>query len=480
MSLKKHLYNYTSYRLKKSDLLELWKDIKESIAGSDKDFTNIPLRKSILLLSIPMVLETLMESIFAITDIFFVSKLGPDAIATVGLTESMLTMIYAVGMGLSMATTAMVSRRIGEKKPYSASVIAVQAIIAGIVVSLAIGIPGIIFAPSLLKIMGASSLIVEDLSIYTSIILGSNMVIMLLFIINAVFRSSGDAAVSMRVLWLANIINIVLDPILIFGLGPIPAMGIKGAALATTIGRGLAVIYQFYLLIKGKGRVKIIRRTVKLNLKVMYSLFKVSLGGIGQSLVATISWVGMVRIIAEYGSNALAGYTIAIRVILFALMPSWGISNATSTLVGQNLGAKRPERAERAVWITGYVNMILLGLVSLVFMLHPEFFIRLFVDNPEVVKSGAKGLQIISIGYIFYAMGMVMVQSFNGAGDTRTPTFINIVCFWMIEIPLALVLSKLVFHNENGVFTAIVISESLMTLIAMYLFRKGNWKTERV
>jgi len=480
MSLKKHLYNYTSYRLKKSDLIELWKDIKESIAGSDKDFTNIPLRKSILLLSIPMVLETLMESIFAITDIFFVSKLGPDAIATVGLTESILTMIYAVGMGLSMATTAMVSRRIGEKKSYSASVIAVQAIIAGIVVSLAIGIPGIIFAPSLLKLMGASSIIVDEFSVYTTIILGSNIVIMLLFIINAVFRSSGDAAVSMRVLWFANIINIILDPIFIFGLGPIPAMGIKGAALATTIGRGLAVIYQFNLLIKGKGRVRIIRRAVKLNLNVMYNLFKVSLGGIGQSLVATISWVGMVRIIAEYGSYALAGYTIAIRVIIFALMPSWGISNAAATLVGQNLGAKKPDRAERAVWITGYVNMVLLGLVSILFMLYPEFFIRLFIDNPEVVKSGAKGLQIISIGYIFYAMGMVMVQSFNGAGDTRTPTLINIVCFWMIEIPLALILAKLVFHNENGVFTAIVISESLMTLISIYLFRKGKWKTEKV
>ena len=257
-------------------------------------------------------------------------------------------------------------------------------------------------------------------------------------------------------------------------------MGIKGAALATTIGRGLAVIYQFYLLFKGHGRVRIIRRAIKLNLKVMYNLFKVSLGGIGQSLVATISWVGMVRIIAEYGSNALAGYTIAIRVIIFALMPSWGISNAAATLVGQNLGAKKPERAERAVWITGYVNMVLLGLVSIIFITYPDFFIRLFIDNPDVVKSGAKGLQIISMGYIFYAMGMVMVQSFNGAGDTRTPTLINIVCFWMIEIPLALILSKRVFHNENGVFTAIVIAESLMTLIAIYLFRKGKWKTEKV
>jgi len=479
MSLKK-LFNSIPYRITKSNLSELWKDIKESIAGTDKDFTNIPLRKSILLLSIPMVLETLMESIFAITDIYFVSKLGPDAIATVGLTESLLTMIYAVGMGLSMATTAMVSRRIGEKKYYSASIVAVQAIIAGIVVSLAIGIPGIIFAPALLKLMGANTLIVAEFSVYTTIILGSNMVIMLLFIINAVFRSSGDAAVSMRVLWFANIINIVLDPIFIFGWGSIPAMGIKGAALATTIGRGLAVIYQFYLLLKGRGRVKIITKAVKLNLKVMYNLFKVSLGGIGQSLVATISWVGMVRIIAEFGSNALAGYTIAIRVIIFALMPSWGISNAAATLVGQNLGAKKPDRAERAVWITGYVNMVLLGLVSLVFIFFPEFFIRLFINDTEVINSGAKGLQIISMGYIFYAMGMVMVQSFNGAGDTRTPTIINIVCFWLIEIPLALFLAKMVFQNENGVFIAIVISESLMTITAIYLFRKGKWKTNKV
>jgi len=479
MSLK-NLYKSISFRITKSNLSELWKDIKESIAGTDKDFTNIPLRKSILLLSIPMVLETLMESIFAITDIYFVSKLGPDAIATVGLTESLLTMIYAVGMGLSMATTAMVSRRIGEKKYYSASIVAVQAIIAGIVVSLAIGIPGIIFAPALLKLMGANTLIVAEFSVYTTIILGSNIVIMLLFIINAVFRSSGDAAVSMRVLWFANIINIVLDPIFIFGWGPIPAMGIKGAALATTIGRGLAVAYQFYLLFKGHGRVRIIRKAIKLNFKVMYNLFKVSLGGIGQSLVATISWVGMVRIIAEFGSNALAGYTIAIRVIIFALMPSWGISNAAATLVGQNLGAKKPDRAERAVWITGYVNMVLLGLVSLVFIFFPEFFIRLFINDTEVIKSGAKGLQIISMGYIFYAMGMVMVQSFNGAGDTRTPTLINIICFWLIEIPLALFLAKMVFHNENGVFIAIVISESLMTITAIYLFRKGKWKTNKV
>jgi len=475
MSLKKY-----SYIFNKSNLLELWGDIKESIAGTDKDFTNIPLRKSILLLSIPMVLETLMESIFAITDIFFVSKLGPDAIATVGITESLLTIIYTVGMGLSMATTALVSRRIGEKKPYSASVVAVQSIIAGIVVSLIIGILGIIYAKSLLRLMGANSIIVNEYSIYTTITLGSNIVIMLLFIINAVFRSSGDAALSMRVLWFANIINIILDPILIFGFGPIPALGIKGAAIATTIGRGTAVFYQFYILYKGNGRVKIIRRAIKLNLKVMYNLSKVSLGGIGQSLVATISWVGMVRIIADYGSNALAGYTIAIRIIIFALMPSWGVSNAAGTLVGQNLGANKPLRAERAVWITAYVNMVILGLFSLIFIFYPEFFIRLFISNPEVVSTGAKGLQIISIGYIFYAMGMVMVQSFNGAGDTKTPTKINIVCFWLVEIPLAIILSKMVFGNEYGVYTAIVISESLMTIIAFYLFRKGTWKKVKV
>ncbi len=466
--------------INKNSLKSLWKDILEAISGTDKDFTTEKLSKAILLLAIPMVLEMIMESVFAIADIFFVSKLGSDAIATVGITESLLTIIYSIGIGLSMATTALVSRRIGEKKPYRASVAAVQAIIAASVISLIIGIPGMIFAKDLLRLMGANSEIINHNSIYPTILLGSNIIIMLLFIINAVFRSSGDAAISMRVLLLANGINILLDPLFIFGFGPIPAMGIKGAAIATTTGRGIAVLYQFYILFKGNGRIKIYKKAIRLNIKVMFDLIKISLGGIGQSIIATSSWIGMVRIIAMFGSTALAGYTIAIRIIIFVLLPSWGISNAAATLVGQNLGAKKPQRAERAVWATAYVNMVLLGIVSIVFIIEPHFFIKLFINNPDIITTGAQGLRIISIGFIFYAMGMVMIQAFNGAGDTRTPTKINIICFWIIEIPLAYFLAKSYGMNESGVYTAIIIAESIMTLIAMWLFKKGKWKTEQI
>lgn len=466
--------------INKNSLKSLWKDILEAISGTNKDFTTEKLSKAILLLAIPMVLEMIMESVFAIADIFFVSKLGSDAIATVGITESLLTIIYSIGMGLSMATTALVSRRIGEKKPYRASIAAVQAIIAASVISLIIGIPGMIFAKDLLRLMGANSEIINHGSIYPTILLGSNIIIMLLFIINAVFRSSGDAAISMRVLLLANGINILLDPLFIFGFGPIPAMGIKGAAIATTTGRGIAVLYQFYILFKGNGRIKIYKKAIRLNIKVMFDLIKISLGGIGQSIIATSSWIGMVRIIAMFGSTALAGYTIAIRIIIFVLLPSWGISNAAATLVGQNLGANKPDRAERAVWATGYVNMVLLGIVSIIFIIEPYFFIKLFINNTDIITTGAQGLRIISIGFIFYAMGMVMIQAFNGAGDTRTPTKINIICFWIIEIPLAYFLSKFYGMNESGVYTAIIIAESIMTLIAMWLFKKGKWKTEQI
>ena len=479
MSYKKNILSY-SKSISYNKLKSLWRDILESISGTEQDFTSVRLGRAILLLSIPMVLEMLMESIFAIADIFFVSKLGPDAIATVGITESILTIIYAIGMGLSMATTAMVSRRIGEKKPYAASVIAVQSIIAGSIVSILIGIPGIIFAQDLLRLMGANADIIENGYLYTSILLGSNCIIMLLFIINAVFRSAGDAAISMRVLLLANFANIILDPLLIFGYGPIPAMGIKGAAIATSIGRGIAVLYQFYLLFSGKGRIRILKKAIKVNLRIMFHLFKISLGGIGQSIIATTSWIGMVRIIAMFGSTALAGYTIAIRIIVFALLPSWGVSNAAATLVGQNLGAKKPHRAEKAVWATGYVNMVILGIVSVLFISIPEAFVRLFIGHPDVIATGAKGLRIISMGYIFYAMGMVMVQAFNGAGDTRTPTQINLICFWLIEIPLAYFLANIYGMHENGVYTAIIIAESTMTIIAMWLFKKGRWKTEKV
>jgi putative MATE family efflux protein len=458
----------------------LMSDIAESIRGSEQDFTEVKMSKAILLLSIPMVLEMVMESVFAVADIFFVSKLGADAVAAVGITESVNTIVYAIAMGLGLATTSMVSRRIGEKKPEEASKTAVQAILAASVVSLAIGIPGAIYASDILRLMGASENIVNNLSSYTAIILGGNIVVMLLFIINAVIRSSGDAAVAMRVLWLGNIINIILDPILIFGWGPFPELGITGAAIATTIGRGVAVIYQLYTLFKGNHRIVIALRHIVVDFKTMGKLISLSLGGIGQNLIATTSWVGLVRIISVFGSEAVAGYTIAIRIILFVLLPSWGVSNAASTLVGQNLGAKKPERAEKAVWFTGKVNFILLGLIGLLLVSIPEFFIRLFIDDPAVIRFGAEGLRIISYGFPAYGLGMVIINSFNGAGDTTTPLKINLLTFWIIEIPLAYLLAISLRMEQTGVFTAIVFAESLMTFIAWIIFRKGKWKLNEV
>ena len=458
----------------------LYRDIYEAISGTEQDFTEGSLSRAIFLLSVPMVLEMVMESVFAIVDIYFVSKLGSDSVATVGLTESLITIVYAIASGLSMATTSIVARRIGEKDRDKAGRTAFQSIITGVFASLAIGIPGIIFASDILGIMGANDNIVNELSSYTSIMIGGNIVVMLLFIMNAVLRSSGDAAISMRVLWLGNIINIFLDPCLIFGWGPFPEMGIAGAAIATTTGRGIAVIYQLYLLFYGKRRVKILREHIRINFRLIGQILKISLGGIGQNLIATSSWIALVRIVSVFGSDALAGYTIAMRIIIFALLPSWGISNAAATLVGQNLGAKKPERAEKAVWVTSIVNMILLGVFGIIMILFPYRFISFFIEEAAVVDSGILALRIVSMGFISYGMGMVLVNSFNGAGDTVTPTRINIIAFWMIEIPLAYFLALRSGLDEKGVYIAIVIAESLMTLIALYLFRKGKWKLNEV
>ncbi len=456
------------------------KDVKEAISGTEQDFTEGKLSRAILLLSIPAVLEMVMESVFVIADIYFVSKLGANAVATVGITESVITVIYAIAIGLGVATTSMVSRRIGEKKPDAASFTAFQAIMTGIIVSVIIGIPGAIFAKDLLKTMGASGQIIENMSGYTRIMLGGNIVIMMLFIINAIFRSAGDAAVAMKVLWIGNIINIVLDPCLIFGLGPFPHMGIMGAAVATNIGRGTAVLVQFYLLFSGKQRIVLTRKHLKFNFKLMLKLLKLSFGSIGQNLIGTSSWIALVRILSTFGSEVVAGYTIAIRIIGFTILPSWGISNAASTLVGQNLGAKKPDRAEKSVWVTAWINMILLSIIGLVYVLFPEPFIRLFIDNENVVRSGILGLRIISIGFISYGLGMVLVNSFNGAGDTSTPLKINIFAFWCIEIPLAWFLAMKAGLNESGVFIAIVVAESLMTFTAWIIFRKGKWKLKEV
>jgi len=461
-------------------LKNLWNDIVESVRGTERDFTDISLGKAILILAIPMVLEMMMESIFAVVDIYFVSAVGSDAVAAVGITETILYIIYSVGGGLGVGTTALVARRIGEKKPKAASTAAVQAIVSGIGVSLLFAVPSIIYAKELLHLMGASGSVIRTGFWYTAIILGSNGLIMLLFIINAIFRSAGDAAISMRVLFLANIINIILDPCLIFGLGPFPELGIKGAAIATALGRGLAVIYQFYLLFKGKARVKLYIAKIKIDIKVMLQLFNLSLGGIGQSIIATFSWIGLVRIIALFGSEVVAGYTIALRIIMFSLLPSWGLSNAASTLVGQNLGAKKPEQAEKAVWVTGIANTVFLGIIAVFFILFSEPIIRIFIKESSVVASGAIGLRFITYGYLFYGFGMVIIQGFNGAGDTATPMKINFFCFWLLEIPLAWILAMPMGMNEKGVYTAIVIAESILTIVGFIIFRRGKWKTKKV
>ncbi len=466
--------------LKLSKLKPLLKDVREAISGTERDFTESSLGHAIFILAVPMVLEMIMESIFAVADIFFVSKLGADAVATVGITESVMTIVYAIAMGLSVATTALVSRRIGEKNNKKAGEVAYQAILAGILVSAIIALPGVLFAKQFLLLMGATPEMAEEGYLYPAIMFGTNAVIMLLFIINAVFRSSGDAAVSMRVIWFANLINIILDPLLIFGIGPFPGMGLKGAAIATTIGRGLAVIYQFYLLFNGRYRVRLIIGNLKLKMSVMLELFRISGGGILQNLIATSSWVLLVRIIAVSGPEALAGYTIAIRIIIFSLLPAWGLSNAAATLVGQNLGAKHPERAEKSVWITGYANMIFMGTVGCLMVAFPGFFIQLFITDIPVVENGILALRTISYGFLFYALGMVLIQGFNGSGDTLTPTKLNFFIFWLFEIPFAWLLAVVLNMGLAGASIAIVAAESSLALIAWLLFRKGKWKLREV
>ena len=470
-------------RLSKSALREFLSDLREAIGGSERDFTKIPLSKAIILLSIPMVLEMIMESVFALVDIFFVSRLGAEAVATVGITESLMTIVYAIGIGLSVGTTALVSRRIGEKRPEEAAVSAVQAIFAGVTVSLLFSAVGIFFSKDLLRLMGASETTVETGYMYPAIMLGGNVVIMLLFIINAVFRSSGDAAISMRVLWFANILNIILDPLFIFGIGPFPELGVQGAAVATNIGRGVAVLYQLYLLTRGKYRVKIQAKQLVIRIKEVIKLLRLSIGAIGQNIIATSSWIFLVWVATGLGEEVVAGYTIAIRVIIFILLPAWGMANAAATLVGQNLGAGQPDRAERAAWLVGIANMVLLGLVSVIFIAFPDAFIGFFVDpvdEPVVTQSGTTVLRLVSFGFLVYAIGMVMINAINGAGDTATPIWINFIAFWLLEIPLAYLFVKVLGMQINGVCYAILIGEAALAFIAIAIFRRGRWKLKEV
>jgi putative MATE family efflux protein len=458
----------------------VWAALREAILGTQQDYTEGSIGRAITLLAVPMVMEMAMESVFGVVDVFFVARLGAEAVATVGLTESLLTLMYAIAMGLSMATTAVVARRIGEKDPTRAAVAAVQAVVIGLALSLLIGVLGVLFAPTLLRLMGASQNLVDSYSSYASIMFGGNITILLLFLINAVFRGAGDAAIAMRTLWLANLINIVLDPCLIFGWGPFPEMGIAGAAVATNIGRGIGVAYQFWVLLRGQGRVVVRRSHLRIEPGVMLQLLRISLGGMFQFLVGTASWLGLVRILAHFGSAALAGYTIALRIIIFAILPSWGMSNAAATLVGQNLGAGKPERAERSVWLTGFYNMLFLGGVTFVFIAFAEPLVRLFTTDPAVEAVGVSCLRLVSYGYVFYAYGMVMVQAFNGAGDTVTPTIINLFCYWLWQIPLAYGLADLVGLGPTGVFLAITISESTIAVVGVICFRRGRWKLRKI
>jgi len=458
----------------------LWSSIREAIRGSHQDYTTGNLNRAILLLAIPMVLEMVLESLFAVVDVFFVGRLGADAVATVGLTESLLSLVFAVAIGLSMSITAMVARRIGEKDPEDASVAGVQAVILGLTVSLAVGIPSFIFAPRLLQLMGASPDLVATGSGYARSALGGSGAILMLFLNNAIFRGAGDAAIAMRLLWISNIINLVLDPCLIFGLGPFPRLGVTGAALATFTGRSIGVLYQFYRLGRGTERLPSLARHLRVDLRVLWRLIRVSITGILQFAIAHTSWIGLVRIVSTFGAAALAGYTIAIRIVIFAILPSWGLSNAAATLVGQNLGAGKPDRAETSVWRTGFYNMLFLGGVGVILIMLAEPAVRLFTHDPEVIPLAASCLRILSYGNIGYAYGMVMLQAFNGAGDTITPTWVNLFGFWFLEIPLAYWLAIPMNLRSKGVFFSIVIAEGSIAVAGILLFRRGRWKLQKI
>ena len=462
-----------------SEPASFWTAVADSLKGKQHDYTTGNLGRAILLLSVPMVLEMAMESLFGLVDVFFVAHLGSNATATVGITESIFTLVFAAALGLGMATTAMVARRVGEKNPEAAAVAAVQSIALGVVISIVVGILGVLEAPQLLRLMGASAEIVQTGSTYTRIMLGGSGTVFMLFLINAIFRGAGDPAIAMRVLLIANAINIVLDPCLILGLGPFPRLGVTGAAVSTTIGRSIGVMLQLWYLFSPRNTVTIRRSQLVLDVDVMKRLVRTGANGMFQYLVATASWLALVRLVARFGADALAGYTIAIRIIVFAILPSWGMSNAAATLVGQNLGAQRPDRAEQAVWRTGFYNMAFLGCVAIVFITFARPIVTQFTSEPAVQTVAADCLRFVSYGYVFYAWGMVMVQAFNGAGDTATPTLINIGCYWLWQIPLAYVLSSTAM-GPRGIFLAILISESTLAVVGMLAFRRGGWKNQKV
>jgi putative MATE family efflux protein len=458
----------------------LWATVREAVRGSHQDYTEAPIGRAVILLSVPMVLEMLMESVFAVADIFFVGRLGADAVATVGITESLMTIIYAVAIGLSIGATAIVARRIGEKDRDGATRAAVQSIALAVIVAIVIGALGAMFGAELLRAMGASDDVVRTGSGFTRIMLGGSGTVLLLFLINAVFRGAGDAAIAMRVLWFANAINITLGPCLIFGLGPFPELGVAGAAVGTTIGRGCGVLYQLLHLTRRGGRIEVHPHHLGLDLNVMKGILRVSGTAMFQNFIATASWMGLIRILTGFGSTAVAGNTIGIRIILFALLPSFGVSNAAATLVGQNLGAGKPERAEAAAWRAGFYNTMCLSVVGVIFLLFAPALIGIFTSDADVAAYGVRCLRIVAAGFLFYGYGMVLTQSFNGAGDTRTPTLIHLFCLWCWEIPLAWVLAHPLGFGPTGVFIAVSVAFSTLAVVSAWLFRKGQWKLQRV
>ena len=456
---------------------EFIKLLRQAVRGSEKEYTSGSIKRAIVLLAVPMILEMVMESLFALVDVFFVSRISTEAVAVVGVTEVVLMLIESMALGIAMAVTAMIARRIGEKDPEGGASAAVQAIFLSLIIVVITGVFCWFGARQILGLMGASEAVIETGYRYTQIVLGFNGLLFFLFVFNAIFRGAGDAAIAMRTLWLANGLNIILDPCFIFGLGPFPELGVTGAAVATTIGRGSGILYQLYILFYGRDAViRLEKRHFKWVGDTIKSLIGVSLTGAVQFLVATTSWLFIVRIITSFGDQALAAYTIAIRIIIFTILPAWGMANAAATLVGQNLGAGKPERAEKSVWLAGKYNMIFLIFVSIIFFLGADFIMQFFTADPIVARGGARGLKIMCLGYVAYGYAMVVSSAFNGAGDTRTPMLINMFCFWLIQIPLAYVMAHYWGFADSGPYWAIAISESVLAVIAIYLFKQGKWK----
>lgn len=454
--------------------------VREALSDNEADFTTGPISRALGLLAIPMMLEMAMEAIFALVDIIFVSRLGTNAVAAVGITEALITVLYAVAIGFGMGVTAMISRRIGARDNDGAARVAGQALWIGAILATVIGLIGVSYAPQLLALMGAGKAVIEEGRGYTAVLLGGSASIIYLFLLNAAFRGAGDAPVALRSLALANLINIVLDPCLIFGLGPFPELGVTGAAVATTIGRGVGVLYLLHVLFAAKGRLRFSLRHASLDPALVRRLIAISIGGVGQFLIATASWIAIMRIVALYGSAPVAAYTIALRLIEFALLPAWGLGNAAATLVGQNLGARKPERASQSVWQAARYNATFMLVLGALLVAFAPLIVSFFSDDPEILRYGTNCLRIMGLGYPMYAVGMIIIQALNGAGDTRTPSLLNFICFWTIQIPLAYTLATAVDLGPNGVFWSIVISESMLTVFGVLVFRRGRWKLQQV